>query len=160
MYKGIIYNSYLTRHLACQRKRMCRWNNIKKQLQNTTSFYVYSITRTHNPHVSLIQNKIQHRCPPFAPHGSTHLDVRNTWREQPPRWLIIPLYFTIHYLQHHQASIHSKNTRLIQYFLDMCNALLVKIPFDDVLLNIQVTLSQDLRDLKVRSYQFFWIWYT
>ena len=43
--------------------------------------------------------------------------------------------------------------RLIQQFLYRCNALLVSISFDDVLLNIQVTLSQDLQDLPVRSYQ-------
>ena len=67
--------SYTT---SCMSKEnnMCRWNTKKKQRQSTTSFDVYSITRTHILHVSLIQNRIQHRCPPFTPHGRTHLDVR------------------------------------------------------------------------------------
>ena len=42
---------------------------------------------------------------------------------------------------------------LLRHFLDRCNALLVKIPFDDVLLDIQATLSQALQDLEVHSYQ-------
>ena len=42
---------------------------------------------------------------------------------------------------------------LIQQFLNQCNALLVIISFDDVLLDIQRTLSQALQDLDVCSYQ-------
>ena len=42
---------------------------------------------------------------------------------------------------------------LLQHFLDRCNALLVKIPLDDVLLDIQETLSQALQVLEVRNYQ-------
>ena len=42
---------------------------------------------------------------------------------------------------------------LIQQFLNQCNALLVIISFDDVLLDIQGTLSQALQDLDVCSYQ-------
>ena len=43
---------------------------------------------------------------------------------------------------------------LLQHFLDRCNALLVKIPLDDMLLDIQETLSQALcQVLEVRSYQ-------
>ena len=44
----------------------------------------------------------------------------------------------------YQASIRKQKRSLIQHFLDKCNALLVKIPFDDVLLDIQETLSQAL----------------
>ena len=42
---------------------------------------------------------------------------------------------------------------LLQHFLDRPNALLVKLPSDDVLLDIQVTLSQALQDLEVHGYQ-------
>ena len=58
-----------------------------------------------------------------------------------------------HYYGIYQASIYKQKMRLIQQFQGRCNALLVKIPFDDVLLDIQVTLSQDLQALEVCSYQ-------
>ena len=52
-----------------------------------------------------------------------------------------------------QASSRKQTVRLVQQLLNRCNALLVSSPFDDVLLDIQVTLSQALQDLEVHSYQ-------
>ena len=53
----------------------------------------------------------------------------------------------------YQASIRKQKMSLLQHFLDKCNALLVKNPFDDVLLDIQETLSQTLQVVEVHSYQ-------
>ena len=53
----------------------------------------------------------------------------------------------------YQASIRKQKMSWLQHFLDRCNALLVKIPLDDVLLDIQETLSQALQVLEVRNYQ-------
>ena len=53
----------------------------------------------------------------------------------------------------HQASIRKQKMSLVQQFLDRCNALLVKCPFDDVLLDIQEALSHALQVLQVCSYQ-------
>ena len=56
-----------------------------------------------------------------------------------------------------QASICKQKMSLIQQFLDRCNALLVKSPFDDVLLDLQEALLQALQVLEVHSYQQSWV---
>ena len=54
-----------------------------------------------------------------------------------------------------EFSKHLQETkaRLVKKLLEQCNALLVSLPLDDVLLDVQVTLSQASQSLKVRNNQ-------